>query len=79
MQIRVKATGLRIAALIFKAESGQEISLMGTNNNGNWSEFNLKPEEKLIGCCGYLTGSKNLVGVGFIYWTPNDGKKLESK
>jgi hypothetical protein len=70
VKIKVKASGLRIASIIFTAESGEEISLVGTNNNGNWSEFNLKPEERLIGCCGYLSGSKNLVGVGFIVWAP---------
>lgn len=69
VQIRIRASGLRVAGLVFKAESGKEIALLGTNENGTWTEFNLKPDERLIGCCGYLSGNQNLVGLGFILWS----------
>jgi len=71
-KVKVKATQLRIAAIIFKTNKAREIQLLGTNQNGTWHKFKIAPEERLIGCRGFLSHNNNLVGIGFTIWTPEN-------
>jgi hypothetical protein len=60
---------LRIAALVLKTDKGTKISLNGSNQNGTWWKHKLTPDQRLVGCQGYLSGNDNLVGLGLIIWT----------
>ena len=75
-KVKVKATQLRIAAIIFKTNKAREIQLLGTNQNGTWHKFKIAPDERLIGCRGFLSHNNNLVGIGFTIWTPENSSAV---
>lgn len=71
-KISLKATQIRIVAIIFKTNKGKKIELLGSNMNGAWHKFYVEPEQRVVGCTGYLSHSNNIVGLGFILWSPRD-------
>jgi hypothetical protein len=68
-KVKIKSTVLRITGVEFQTDKGTKIQLIGQNQNGVWQKYKLTPDQRVVGCHGYLSGNESLVGLGFIIWS----------
>ena len=74
-RIRHKKLTASIQNITFLTNKGSEIEFNGSLDDGEWEQFDLKPKERIIGIYGCCWSEKQpeLVGLGFIIFTPKVG------
>jgi len=53
--------------------NGNEVEVCGANSKdakGSLTKIKLSPNENIVGLYGFLAGNDNIVGLGFIVWSP---------